>query len=625
MRKRVLLVNMPFGGVDRPPVGISTLAAALARRDLECDVRYFNFTLAEWLGPEAYQWMSDRASHMVFAGEWVFARELWGDLLPPEHEYIEHIQRDLRVDAGTVQMILQMRGYIRPFLDYCLYNVRWDDYGIVGFTSTFEQNLASLALAHALKSRYPHITIVMGGANCEGSMGAALHRCFPCLDFVFTGQSDTTFPEFVSRMFRGENWTDIPGIVGRGADGRSIVTGPAAQIWDMDALPIPDYDAYISQITQTSIPRKLPIRLQIETSRGCWWGAKQHCTFCGFLGESMPFRSKSADRVLAELRHLTARYGVLGVDAVDSIFDARYYRDLLPALRDADLGVNLFYELKANVNRDQVRLLSEAGVKAVQPGIESFSRRVLRLMRKGTTPLQNVQLLKWCAEFGIRPSFNILYGFPREHPDDYAEMLELMRSLSHLPPPHGSGRLRLDRFSPHYDQAPEFGIRDVKPLAVYRHLYPVKDSELREIAYFFDYDYDVRPRFEAYEDELQLEIAKWRANAEAKLEATDDGELVRIVDTRTGSPGTLWMLAGWRADIYRHCDHARPRQWLRDTGRLQVAGDPPSVDELQEFIDACVEERLMARDEDHYLSLAVFTSSSGPKSTAREETVAICA
>lgn len=612
MQERVLLVNMPFGGADRPPVGISTLRAALSRRGLQCDLRHFNLVLAEWLGPQLYQWMCDRASHMVFAGEWVFARAFWGNLLPPEEEYLRHIREKLHVDSQTVEVIRKMRDFIHPFLDYCLHTVRWNDYGIVGFTSTFEQNLASLALAHAVKSRYPHILTVMGGANCEGSMGIALHRSFPFLDFVFTGQSDETFPEFVARIFRGDPWTDIPGIVWRGPAGKSVDTGPAAQVWDMDALPIPDYDDYFAQLAQTSIPHQLKIRLQIETSRGCWWGAKQHCTFCGFLGESMPFRSKSAERVVTELKHLTTHHGVYGVDAVDSIFDARYYRDLLPMLASANLGVDLFYELKANVKKEQVRLLSEAGVKAVQPGIESFSRRILGLMKKGSTPLQNVQLLKWCMEFGIQPSFNILYGFPGEDPADYRQMLELMAALVHLPPPGGSGRLRLDRFSPHFDQAEQFGICDIQPLEVYRHIYPLKPDAMAGIAYFFDYDYKTRPEFAAYESSLQAAIDRWRANRTAVLQATEEDGFLHIVDTRAGVPGTRWTLDGWRAEVYRQCDRACTAKWLHVTLRSQLGDPPPGLEEMDRFLAACIAEGLMARDGEHYLSLAVLSDRTHP-------------
>ena len=38
------------------------------------------------------------------------------------------------------------------------------------------------------------------------------------------------------------------------------------------------------------------------------------------------------------------------------------------------------------------------------------------LMKKGVTELQNVRLLKWCAELGIVPNWALMYGFPGEDP-----------------------------------------------------------------------------------------------------------------------------------------------------------------------------------------------------------------
>ena len=75
--------------------------------------------------------------------------------------------------------------------------------------------------------------------------------------------------------------------------------------------------------------------------------------------------------------------------------------------------------MKANLTREQVRLLADAGVRHIQPGIESLSDHVLALMKKGVTGLRNVQLLKWCKEYGIEVDWNILYGFPGETREDY--------------------------------------------------------------------------------------------------------------------------------------------------------------------------------------------------------------
>ena len=80
------------------------------------------------------------------------------------------------------------------FLDHCLATVPWSDYRVVGFTSTFEQNIASLALAKRIKQNYPKISIVFGGANWEAEMGHELHRKFPFVDYVCSGEAETSFP-----------------------------------------------------------------------------------------------------------------------------------------------------------------------------------------------------------------------------------------------------------------------------------------------------------------------------------------------------------------------------------------------------------------------------------------------
>ena len=92
----------------------------------------------------------------------------------------------------------------------------------------------------------------------------------------------------------------------------------------------------------------------------------------------------------------------------------------MPELASRSLGVSLFYEVRPNLGKEQLRRLRDAGVRHIQPGIESFSDPVLRLVRKGTSALQNIQLLKWCKELGIEPIWNLLWGFPGEPPEEYA-------------------------------------------------------------------------------------------------------------------------------------------------------------------------------------------------------------
>ena len=126
----------------------------------------------------------------------------------------------------------------------------------------------------------------------------------------------------------------------------------------------------------------------------------------------MRFRSKSAERASTELRSLVRQRPNLPVSVVDNIIDYRYFRDFIPQLAASELDVDLFYEVKANLRKTQLEELRDAGIRRLQPGIESLSDHVLKLMNKGVRSLQNIQLLKWCKELGLEVHWNLLWGFP---------------------------------------------------------------------------------------------------------------------------------------------------------------------------------------------------------------------
>ena len=60
--------------------------------------------------------------------------------------------------------------------------------------------MASLCLARLLKERFPHLRIAFGGANCETVMGEELHRQYPFIDFVVSGEADCSFPALMCAL-----------------------------------------------------------------------------------------------------------------------------------------------------------------------------------------------------------------------------------------------------------------------------------------------------------------------------------------------------------------------------------------------------------------------------------------
>src|SRR6185503_18492197 len=469
----VAFVNAPFSSI-RPAIGVSLLKAHLQPMGVESEVLYLNMAFAQRLGLSDYRYLAEFAPPPSLIGDWIFSRTMFGRRREAEAEYLAmYSSRFGRLPDrdSKIALLGRAQALAERFVDEWVDTIDWRRYDVVGFTTTFTQNVASLALARRLKQRFSHLHTVFGGANCEAEMGLQLHQAFQFVDFVCSGEADVSFPRLIGALKSGARVTDIPGVIAR-ADGESRYSSLTPErVKDLDSLPHPDYDDYFRQLAQCFPALVGRASVLMESSRGCWWGAKHHCTFCGLNGTSMAFRSKSPGRVLDELAALRERYGASYVEMVDNILDMRYFREVLPQLRQTRLKVALFYETKANLTRAQVESLRDAGVSNIQPGIESFSTQVLGIMRKGTTGIQNVQLLKWCREFGVKPYWNLLYGFPGENPAEYEAMADTIESIRHFDPPHGVGGVRLDRFSPNYFDAVKLGLCNVRPDRSYACIY----------------------------------------------------------------------------------------------------------------------------------------------------------
>ncbi len=601
--KKVLLLNMPFVSLSRPAIGVSGLKARLAEEAIECEVAYPNLLFAEWVGVDCYQFIDERIGLRMFAGDWLFAQHLFGERLDLD-SYIQTLRHFLKNET-EFQKILEMRKIIGPFLNQCVEKLKVEEYGLVGFTTTFQQNLASLALSYQIKKTDPSKIIVFGGGNCEGIMGFQLLSSFPWIDYVVCGEAESSFPTLVKAIESGESVSAIRGIVYRNHD-HPISTGPPQPIREMDQLPIPDYDDYFAALRNSPVGGLISPVLPLENSRGCWWGAKSPCTFCGLNGTTMEFRSKSASRVLREVQFLKDRYQRGDFVAVDNILDMRYFQDLLPSLKQEAWGLSLFYETKANLKREQVKLLSEAGVKAIQPGIESLNTHVLKLMRKGTTALQNIELLKWCREYGVVVAWNLLYGFPGETPEDYEQTEEWMDALYHLTPPCTASNIRLDRFSPYFNHPQKYGLTGIKPFPVYELIYPLPRKELFNLAYFFEYAYIDQPHPQSYVAKAMRKVEIWKSSEGGTLAKHYgvDPELL-ITDTRPNRRHSQVALSGIQRGIYDYCESGKSFQGLMDfaKSRYEVPSDFPSW--LRRFLGQMIDWKLMIREKDHYLSLAI--------------------
>jgi ribosomal peptide maturation radical SAM protein 1 len=618
----VLLVSMPFGPVFSPSLGLSLLQACLASRGRNARIRYFAIDFAERIGQDLYSGIAveGRPSIRELAGEWIFSAGLLAPDAARDERYVDEVLRGgaawtehsgrRKVSEALIARILRARDGVAAFLDECLASVLESGPRVVGFTSVFQQHLASLALARRIKEASPDTVVVLGGANCEDVMGAETVRQFPFLDAAVSGEGEMVFPELVERALEGRPLEGLAGVRTPAGVAAEFAAGrftSAPAVPHLDLLPYPDYGDYFERFAHSRFHGDWQPGVFFESSRGCWWGERMHCTFCGLNGGSMAFRSKSAPRARAELTDLSRRHAGSDVQVVDNILDLAYFNDLLPDLARDGLGLDLFYETKSNLRKDQVRLLRDAGIRTIQPGIESLSDSVLRLMRKGVSALQNIQLLKWCAELGVHPSWNVLWGFPGEEPDEYARMAALVPLLTHLPAPVGASDIRMDRFSPNFFDADRLGFEDVRPLAPYEHIYAGLPVEaLGNLAYYFSFRYRVPRDVAGYVGPLARAVRAWRKQQdESGLFAVDVGSSLWIWDLRPAARAPLAVLEGTERALYLACDAAVERRALGAAHGL-------APDAVEERLGPLVERGLLLCQGNRYLALAIGLGDYAP-------------
>ncbi|MEU6770380.1 RiPP maturation radical SAM C-methyltransferase [Streptomyces sp. NPDC046759] len=600
---RLHLVTMPWHPLDLPSLQLGLLNRLVRQARPVDEVTEFHGSLrwAEFLlehsggrlRPGDYVSVgSDAIFHGL--GDWVFSGVLYDDPgwgLARLRDYAA--ARDVRIDTA-----LAMRPYAAAFVTACADEVLAAEPDVVGFTTTFMQNVASLALARELKRRRPALTVVFGGSNCDGPMGHALHRNHPFVDQVVRGEAEYAFPALLRHLAEGTDPVDVPGL--RWWDGPVSRANPESRRTVAPAdIPSPDYDQWQAALDASPVREYVHPKLVVEGARGCWWGEKHHCTFCGLNGSAMAFRAKPGERLWAEIDRLVRRHRILDVVTVDNIIDMAYFRDFLPRVTASGWDLRLHYEVKSNLTAAQLALLGESGTVHIQPGIESLGSRVLDLMDKGVTGARNVRTLRECENHALTCSWNLLYGFPGETAGDYEPVLDQLPALVHLQPPSGAHRIQLERFSPHFTD-PGLGFGKRRPAQMYQHVYELPEDELADLVYLFDTeDAGIAGPVER---RLQTAVAAWRAgHAQSRLLYEEDGEDLLVHDRRHGRPAVTHRFSGWRAEALRRLEDGRTVPALH---RLLTAdGHGPTADALEDWIRQALGLGLVFRDGAGYVSL----------------------
>lgn len=558
---RVALLNLPLANLAMPSLALTQLQAVLRATfggRVATDVHYLHHDFAHHVGASAYNELISFVHHPAGLGDWFFRPAAFpGEPDNTDAYFRRWYPQPTPRNQALRALVEEKRAGVVAHFEELIDRYALDRADAVGFTSMFSQNVASLAMARLIKARNPDAVVVFGGANCEGPMGRALADHAPLVDFVCSGPALRSFPALVRSLVEGDHsgCHRIDGVFSRqntvrpsgcGAEIPAAEDGPPAvrmfgEENDVNELVELDYAPFLDRY-EAAFPGRGKPTLLYETSRGCWWGEKAHCTFCGLNGSTISYRSmrpESAFRVLDGLFQHASRVGE--VQSVDNILPRSYFTDVLPFLDTPD-EVSLFYEVKADLTEEDFQVLARSRVLRIQPGIEALNTSTLKRMRKGTSAFQNVQFLINALRYGVRPEWNLLIGFPGEEIEVYEKYLRDLPLLVHLGPPSGVFPVRFDRFSPYYEEAAAYGL-DLHPVDWYGLTYPFPAAALRDLAYYFsDHQYaapyalNVARMLGRLREKVDRWTSLWRGGTRPELRLEERGGVPYVLDSRTGVP-----------------------------------------------------------------------------------------
>ena len=246
------------------------------------------------------------------------------------------------------------------------------------------------------------------------------------VDAICVGEADLSFPDFVDRLARGEDYAGVPNFWVKLESGEIRKNPPSALIADLDTLPYPDREG----LYRDRWFREYRLKTFIA-GRGCPFA----CTYCYnrlyrelYQGLGKVWRNRSPEHLVGEIEWVKKNWPLRQLNFVDDVFApsrewlTRFHEEYR---RRVNLPFICFLRLD-RLDDEQARLLAESGCKVVLAAIESGDDRIRReiLGRK----MSDEQILTGCEilhRHGLKVLIQNMMGVPGESLEHAIKTLDL--------------------------------------------------------------------------------------------------------------------------------------------------------------------------------------------------------
>ncbi len=342
----------------------------------------------------------------------------------------------LRVDEFIADRFDLPEIIFRRFGDLRAFASELGDVSVIGFSCFLWNVRISLAAAKAVRERFPHALIVMGGPSIPQAPtdAAEFIQEHPFIDVICHGEGEEVFASLCRRHYEGLDLREVADVIVHDRARGEICAAAEGPLPAMESLPSPYVDGTFDALYARYADEFSGVIL--ETNRGCPF----QCSFCSWGNTSHGgIREKALPQVEAEIdwigrnkiRYVAMSDSNFGIRARD-IAIARYF-----ARTKESYGYPHFISMSW-VKNSSDKVLEISGIlrKArigfkVTLALQSLNEDALRAAHRINFKRESYEEIRQSHHEALLYSYTeLLLGMPLETYESYMQGLEELLSDS---------------------------------------------------------------------------------------------------------------------------------------------------------------------------------------------------
>jgi radical SAM superfamily enzyme YgiQ (UPF0313 family) len=330
-----------------------------------------------------------------------------------------------------------------------------------------------------IKKHQPETTVIVGN-SVGGSIPEVLFQTTK-VDIVIYGEGEVTTKEVFDTIKSNKSFGEIvephieiphtnkgypatvkgigiPGIIYRAKNNLIVNNGKRKAVKNIDDFPFPDWELFDIETYLASgkkygashswfyKPNEV-VPMPVNTARGCVF----KCTFCHYVYWHDPYRHRSAENVIAEIKQNQKKYNANFIN----FWDELTFHKIGPATKfideliKADLKIHWTCAIRADLmGKDEdnkgnsipreerlnlAKKFVESGCVSAGYSLESGSDEILKAMNKKVRSKYFKEQVHICKEAGLITNTSLVIGYPQETSETIKETMTQLEKLKVYP------------------------------------------------------------------------------------------------------------------------------------------------------------------------------------------------